>query len=275
MKKYILKRNIEIRILEILCFVISILTISPLIYAFVVSFLSPNCIYSKEINLSMLDFTLTNYQTALRRVEIFKYLSNSLIIALICCFTRTLTSFMAGYAMTFMNFKGKNIVRKLILLVSVLPQEALFIQNYSTVTKIGLTNSYIGICSIYIVSALSILICIQSLKDYPRNIRDASLLDGCNNYYFFTKILIPTNRNTLFAVIFTNFVTIWNVYLWPIVITNTDEMRTSQIAITMIKGRDSPDFGPVMAATILSIIPIVIVFIIFKSIYKESRIDFY
>ena len=89
-------------------------------------------------------------------------------------------------------------------------------------------------------------------------------MDGCGNFRFFVEILIPTTTPALTTVFISSFVGTWNTYLWPLIVTNVNEMRTAQVAITMLNSEASSDYGVVMAASTVILMPSILVFILFQ-----------
>ena len=260
-------------LIQSICVTLACIVIFPVVYCVFASFMGKSDLFSKNLIFVPSKPVLDNYETLFYRVNIKRYLFNSFVVSVLCSFSRVFFSSMAAYSLVFFNFIGKRIVFFGIVASIFIPQDLLFVQNYITISRLGLLNTYLGICSVYLVSAINIFMLRQAFVSYPLEIKDASFLDGCNNVSFFTKILIPTNFPVLTAVFFASFVSLWNIYLWPMVITNKDEMRTVQVAITILKGRDSPDFGPVMAAAFLSLIPSIILYILSFHFTRKSEID--
>ena len=176
---------------------------------------------------------------------------------------------MAAFALAFFQFKGKRFAFLFIIASVLIPQEVIFVQNYVTISNMGLLNTHVGICSVYLINAMMIFVLRQNFLSFPDHLRDAALLDGCGNLKFFFRILLPSSIPLLITTYLTSFVTLWNIYLWPMVITNDDKLRTMQVAITLMKGRDSPDFGPVMAAATISLLPALFLFLFSHSLARK------
>lgn len=269
-----IKKSSKSLALQFFCVFGGIISVAPILYAAIVSLMSPSDIYTTELVFIPSELYSGNYEKVFQRINILVYIRNSFIVSSICSVSRVVFGSMAAYAFEFYEFKGKKFALGIIISSTLIPQEIIFTQNYITVSSFGLVNSYAGICTVYLINAMSILIIYQAFSSFSKSIRDAALLDGCGSVNFFLKILIPTNLTTLIAVFFTSFVSLWNIYLWPLVITNSNEMRTMQVAITMLKGRDSPDFGPVMAATTISLLPAITLFIIARRISNNRHLDY-
>ena len=268
-----MKKNIKSAILQTGNILLSLIIIGPIIYAISVSFMESRDILSREIHILPSKWSIENYIIAFNRANIWRYLFNSFVMAGICGVSRVIIGSMAAYSFVFFNFKMKNVLFFFCITTILVPQEVIIIQNYVTVSNLGLINTFAGLCSINLINAASIFILRQALLLYPKEIPEAAKIDGCNTLRFYITILLPTIKAFLFVVFLSSFVSLWNTYLWPLVITNNNAMRSIQVGITMIKGRDSPDFGPVMAALTVSMIPMFLLFYIFIRQLKINSIE--
>lgn len=256
---------------QFFCIVTAGLVIFPIFYAVMVSFMGTGDIFSKEIIIFPKKFVTDNYKTLFRRIDLITYLINSLIVATVSSACRVFFCAMAAYALAFFQFRRKNTVFLVILATALVPQEVVFVQNYLTISRLHLLNTYTGICSVYLVNAMTVFVLRQNFLSFPDHVRDAALLDGCSSPGFFFRILLPTSIPILLATFLSSFVSLWNIYLWPMVVTNKESMRTMQVAITIIKGRDNPEFGPVMAAATISLLPAVVLFIVSQYINRNRH----
>ncbi len=131
---------------------------------------------------------------------------------------------------------------------------------------IGSTTRTLIVCLLilsFLVSANNIFLMRQSFLSFPEGLREAANLDGCGDVRFFFSILLPVSRPILLTVFMNSFVSVWNQYVWPMLVTTKDEMRTVQVGITMLKDRESSAFGPVMAGAIIALIPTILIFALF------------
>jgi sn-glycerol 3-phosphate transport system permease protein len=164
-----------------------------------------------------------------------------------------------------MEFRGKNLLFWLVLGSMIVPAEMLMVQNYFTTAELGLINTYMGMMIIYLVSGANIFLIRQHFMNYSKAVREASLMDGCGNWRFFWKILMPMSGPVLATVFISAFVNSWTTYLWPLMVTNVNEMRTVQVIITMLNASElNSVYGQVMAAAIMILIPSVVIFALFQ-----------
>lgn len=234
----------------------------PILYALSVSFMEHRHVLANPPHLIPPTVTLENYKLAFTRTELPRYLVNSFVVAMISMVSRLIIGAMAAFAFAFFEFKGKRILFALTLATIMIPPDVLVVPNYMIVSKLGLVNTYLGICAIFLVSATNIFILRQSFLTFAVSLREAAYIDGCNNVRFFLRILLPISRPVLMTVALSSFVNLWNQYVWPLLVTNRNDMRTIQVGITMLKDRESSIFGPVMAGVIVALIPTIVIFIL-------------
>lgn len=249
--------------MQVICVACALMILFPILYAFSASFMRPEDILTTSHYLLPPHPTLANYIQAFATTEIARYMGNSFIVALICSCSRVILASMAAFAFSFYEFKGKRVLFALTLATIMIPPDVLVVQNYVTISKLNLMNTYLGICSIFLVSANNIFLMRQSFLTFSKSLQEAAYLDGCNDVRFFFKILLPVSRPVLITVFMNSFVSVWNQYVWPMLVTTKDEMRTVQVGITMLKDRESSAFGPVMAGVIIALIPTILIFALF------------
>lgn len=249
---------------QLFCVLLGLFLASPVIYALLVSFMRPGEVLTKELHLLPDTLYLGNYITAVTQTKIFRFLINSFIVAFGSSVIRMVTSSLAAFSFSFFGFKGKQTLFYLVVGSMIIPADVLVVQNYFTVAQMGLINTYTGMMAIFLVSAMNIFVIRQNFMTYSASLRDAALVDGCSNFKFFVKILVPSSSPVLTTVFISSFVGTWNTYLWPLIVTNVNEMRTAQVSITMLNVSDASSYGAVMAASIIILVPSILVFLIFQ-----------
>lgn len=251
-------------IVQSVCILTALIILFPIFYALSVSFMNDREILSRTLHFFPTKVTLDNYKTAWTATMLPRYIVNSFIVSIVCSVSRILIGSMAAYAFSFFEFKGKKLLFGLTLSTMMIPMDVLIISNYTTVSKMGLLNTYIGICILFLVNGNNVFLLKQEYSGFSTSIREAAMVDGCGNVRFFFRILLPVNKPIMTTVFISSFVGIWNQYVWPMLVTNKDEMRTVQVGITMLKNWDSTKFGPVMAGVIIALIPTILIIVFFQ-----------
>ena len=246
------------------CIAIGLILMAPIIYALLVSFMQSSEILTTEFNLIPDKLYLGNYITAVTQTKMFRFMINSFIVAFVSSIVRIITSSLAAFGFAFFEFKGKGILFFFVIASMIIPTDVLVVQNYFTVAELGLINTYMGMMIVFFVSAMNIFIMRQNFLSYSKSLKEAAMVDGCSNFRFFLQILLPSSFPILFTVFISSFVGTWNTYLWPLIVTNVNEMRTAQVAITMLNVSDASAYGVVMAASIIILIPSILIFLLFQ-----------
>jgi len=193
-----------------------------------------------------------------------RYGLNSLIVALIGTTARLLFAVLAAFAFAFYDFRFKKTLFLVILATMMLPGDTLLVTNYLTVSRLGLLNSYLGMAITSFVGATQMFMLRQSFLTFPRDLKEAGQIDGCGDLRFLATILLPISKPVLVTLSVQSFVTLWNAYLWPLLVTNSTNMRTIQVGITMITSFEDTNYHLVLAGVTLSLIPAFLLFIVLR-----------
>lgn len=250
---------------QMFCILIGLVTISPILYAVSISFMDQQEILTKGWHLLPNQMQWKNYKEALRLTPLVRYMWNSLVLSGVSSAIRVIVASLAAFSFAFFEFKGKNILFMMCMATMMIPGDVVLITNYKTVATLGLTDTYLGMMMMFFVSVMNIFMFRQYYLSFSKEIYEASRVDGCNNIRFFIKILFPLSKPTIATVFISSFVNTWNTYLWPMLVTNNDRMRTVQVGVTMLNSKDGGTvYGPIMAASTMVLFPTILVFIIFR-----------
>lgn len=268
MKTKVISRNkIKDIFFQVFCIALGLMLIFPVIYAVLISFMPQDEILTTELNILPSTFGyLENYKIVFEKTQIFRFMFNSFIMAFVSSIVRIIVASLGAYSFAFFEYKGKNLLFGLVVGSMIIPADVLVVQNYFTVSDMGLINTYLGMMITFFISGMNVFIMRQNFLTYSKSIREAALVDGCSNFKFYARILMPSNISSIMTVFISSFVGTWNTYLWPLLVTNVDEMRTAQVAVTMLNVNEGSSYGPgaVMAAATVILIPSVLVFLIFQ-----------
>jgi sn-glycerol 3-phosphate transport system permease protein len=143
-----------------------------------------------------------------------------------------------------------------------IPGEAIIISNYLTISSLRLLDSYVALIVPSLASAMGIFMIRQFYLTVPKELKEASVMDGCTNFKFLTKILMPISKPVMASLGIYVFLSTWNQYMWPLLITSKANMRTVQIGISMLQSAEAQSFGMILAGIIIIIVPSIFIFII-------------
>ena len=252
---------------QTLCLLMGILLILPVLYALFISFMAPDEILTTQLRFfpSSLRYT-ENYQIVFTQTRVFRFMYNSFVVAFVSSAVRIFTASLAAFSFAFFDFRGKNLLFAMVVGSMIIPADVLVVQNYFTTAELGLINTYAGMMVVFLVSAMNIFVMRQSFLSYAKSLRDAAMVDGCGNFMFYARILMPSNASVITTVFISSFVGTWNTYLWPLLVTNDNSMRTAQVAVTMLNVNEGSSYGPgaVMAAAVVILIPSILIFLTFQ-----------
>lgn len=241
---------------------LALIIISPIIYALLVSLMTPDQIFEYPPKLIPKVLYFQNYKDALRTAPIFRFILNSLMVSSAITLGQLITGSLAAYAFSFMDFKGKNIIFIIILSTMMIPGQTIIISNYLTISSMHMLNSYQALILPYLTSAFGIFLLRQAFLTLPKELHEASKLDGCSNFKFLVSIVLPLEKPALGSLAIYQFLNAWNMYMWPLLVTNSDKMRTVQIGIGMLQNVDSQSFGTIMAGIIMILVPSILAFVL-------------
>jgi sn-glycerol 3-phosphate transport system permease protein len=257
-------KRFQSALFQTMAVILGMILLIPIFYCVFVSFMEPEQIQTIPPTFFPHRWTLVNYDTVFKTTPIARYMLNSLILAGSTSVIRIITASLAAYAFSFFRFRGKNILFMLCLGTVMIPSDIVLVTNYQTISRAGLINTYLGMMSVFCVSAMNIFMIRQNFLTFSKSLQEAAYVDGCGNFKFFVSILLPTSMPVLTSVFISSFISTWNTYLWPMLVTNKPLMRTVQVGVTMLNFEDGNVYGPVMAASTIVLVPTVGVFLLFR-----------
>ncbi len=185
---------------------------------------------------------------------------NSLIVALSVTATTVLLSSLSGYGLAKFHFKGRNIVFMLIMATMMIPFETIMIPLYMVVMKMGLQDSYAGLILPFLTNAFGVFLMRQFLITFPDEVLDAARIDGASEPRIFTNIVLPNSGPAIATLAILTFRSQWDNLLWPLLVVQSDEMKTIPLYITKYMAETHSDEGIMMAVAVLASLPMFILF---------------
>ena len=260
-------------LVTVVAIILGIIIIFPLIYCFLSSFKTPSEFLNPKLFPSSFLY-LDNFKNALERGNLLRYTLNSFVIAFVGTAVRMVLSILAAYAFTFYDFKGKNFFFFLILGTMMIPGDVLLVTNYLTVSKMHLLNTYLGVMIVSFVSASQMFMLRQRFKTIPKDMREASSMDGYGDLWFIWKVLLPLSKPVVTTLFVQSFINLWNAYLWPLIVTaSSPEMRTVMVGITRLNSWEDENYQLVMAGVCIPLMPSLILFIVMRRNMKKGGLD--
>lgn len=255
------RRRIRTGVLIVLNVIMALFILFPLLYAVSVSLMPGEELFTMEMNLLPKHPDFGNYIRAWTQVPLLRFVLNSFIVAGCITLGQILTCSLAAFAFSFLNFKGKNLLFMLVMATMMVPGEATIISNYLTVSSLGILDTYLVLILPSLTSAMGIFLFRQFYMTFPMSLYESAKLDGCGNLRFIVSILLPLTKSAIGAMSVYTFINAWNMYMWPLLVTGSQEMRTVQIGISMLDNTDAQSVTLMMAGVVSVIIPSMVIFI--------------
>lgn len=208
-------------------------------------------------------WTFANYIEAWNSTPFGRFLLNSTVQSGVITAAQVLLSVLAAYAFSILEFPGRNALFYIILGSLMVPFELVFIPNFQVISSLGWTDTYMGLTAPFLASAFGVFMLRQFFLTVPKEFHDAATIDGASNWRYLWQVLVPLSKGSIGAFAIFAFLSAWNQYLWPLIITNSEEMRTLQIGIRffMTNLDRGAAYGPVMAGSMIAIVPALLVFL--------------
>ncbi len=204
------------------------------------------------------------FQRVFEVSAIERYLLNSAIVSIAITAGQVLTSILAGYVFSELDFKGRNLVFIAFLATLMVPAEVTIVANYDTIAWLGWLNSYQGLVVPFLATAFGTFLMRQAFMGIPRDLRDAARLDGYGHMGFLWGVAVPLARPSIAALSVFSFLLAWNQYLWPLLITDSDQYRTVQIGLRSLATTNITQLNLVFAGTVIAAIPIFVLLVLFQ-----------
>jgi multiple sugar transport system permease protein len=185
---------------------------------------------------------------------------NSLVVALSVSVTTVLLSSLTGYSLAKFSFRGRNFVFMMIMATMMIPFEAIMIPLYMVVTRMGLQNSYPGLILPFLVNAFGVFMMRQYLVTFPNEFIDAARVDGMSEFSIYRSIILPNTGPAMATLAILAFRAQWDNLLWPLLIAQTEQMKTIPLYIVKFTAEMHTDEGAMMAVALLASIPMFILF---------------
>jgi sn-glycerol 3-phosphate transport system permease protein len=248
--------------LDVLMVALGIVVLFPLLYAIGTSLKSDAEVNQYPPTLWPNLWEFGNYGAALRVAPIARFLLNSFVQSGAVTLGQLVTAALAAFAFSYIEFPGRQPLFFLFLSTLMVPAEVTLIPNYLTVRGIGWLNTYPALVAPFLATAFGTFLLRQFFLTIPRELWDAARIDGCSPRRFLVTILVPLARPALATLGIYAFLSTWNQYLWPLLVINSQEMRTVQVGLAILQNQESVSWSLVMAGIVMIVAPTVILFLI-------------
>jgi sn-glycerol 3-phosphate transport system permease protein len=259
-----------------LLLILAILLIGfPLYYGFVISTQSLDEVIKVPQSLLPSGYLLENYVKVWNRIQMGRLLINSTIVAVVVGLGKISIAILSAFAIVFFDFRGKQVAFWMIFITLMLPVPVRIISTYQVVSTLGWVDTYAGLTIPLIASATATFLFRQFYITIPDELVDAAKIDGAGPLRFLWSILLPNSGANIAALFVVMFIYGWNQYLWPLMATNSDNMRVVVVGIasTVPTGTQLPEWNLVMAAAMMALLPPVLVVIFLQRWFVHGLLE--
>lgn len=239
-----------------------ILTLFPIYWMFATSLRPSNAIFDLELIPSVITFD--NYLYVFRTIPIVNMMFNTFANSLLQTVFQVVTAILAAYAFARWEFPGSRIFFLLFVATWLVPLQVTMIPNYVLLARLGWLNSLAALVIPQLAAAFAVILLRQYMKSFPRELIDAAWIDGAGNWRILWGIIVPNLRAPLAALGILMFISTWNEYFWPLLVTNRPESTVIQVGLQMFLSGESESWGPLMAAASLASIPIFVLYLLLQ-----------
>lgn len=248
------------------CFILimALITLFPFVYMILASLMTYQEATSIPPTFIPKKLQWGNYIEAMRQAPFVRYFINTVFVSAVSTIGTIITSILAAFAFVKLEFKFKNALLMGMVALLMVPYEVVIFTNYQTIIKLGLLDTYTALILPSMASVFYIFYLKEYLSSIPISYYKASKVDGCGDLEFIRRILIPLAKPSLFTMGILSFISGWNAFLWPILVTNTKEMRLLSNGLSSFATESGTKVQLQMAASTIAIVPILIIYLIFR-----------
>ncbi len=245
----------------------ALVTLTPLLWMVSASFMSPGESNSFPPRLLPQVPTLQNYVDLFTRLNLARYLLNSSLVAVSATLISLVINSMAGYAFAKLRFAGRERVFQVLLGALVIPGQVGMLPLFLLLRAMGLVNTMAGVVVPFMAGIFGIFMIRQYALSIPDDLLDAARVDGAGEYRIFWNIVIPVIQPILVTLAVFTFLSAWNDFMWPLIVLSDDAKYTLPVALASLSGEHVQDTGLMMAGSVLTVLPVVVLFVVLQRAY--------
>lgn len=265
------RRPLTLLLLYALLLLFAVLCVGPFLWLVSTSLKSGQNILSYPPKLLPNPVSFESYVDVWQAQNMPRFLWNTSVISFWGVFANLAMAATAGYALARIRFPGRDIVFFLIVSTLVLPNTLNIVVNFITLVQLGLTDTFIGVILPNAVTVFNVFLLRQAFLSIPRELEDAGRIDGANEFILWWRVMLPLVRPALLTVTILEFVAMWNIYQWPLIVLSDANKFPLSVALSRLTvGELALNFGNIAAATVISMIPVILIFLVLQRYFIEG-----
>jgi multiple sugar transport system permease protein len=233
------------------------------------SFVQNGEIFNQGGKLFYSPLSVENYVSVFHKIPLWKYFANSLLVAVLTTTGQVIFSAFAGYAFARMNFKFRDVIFLIILITMLAPPQVNIVPLFFIMRQLHWINTYQALIVPGLFGGFGIFMMRQYFLGLPKDLEESARIDGCNIFQMFCKVVLPLAVPVISTLAIFTFVSTWNSFMWPLIVTNTESMRTLPVGLAIFKGsfREITLWGDLLACSVICALPVVGVFLLGKKYF--------
>ncbi len=225
------------------------------------------------LDLSGYSITIVNYTTLFSQAGLYRPLVNSILVALVVTVANVFFCTLCGYVLARRRFRGKNLIMLSVVMVLMIPTHVVIIPMYLLTNWLGIFDSYLALILPFLVTPLGVFLMRQYISTIPPDMEESARLEGAGEWTIVWKIVMPLCKPALAVLSVQVFLVNWNSFIYPFILTSSESMRTLPVALALLQGYQSINVQQLFAASMISALPTIVLFVIFSRRITEGIIS--
>ena len=269
------KKSASTAVLYAVLGILAVIALFPLFYIIMASFRTDEEIFRYALPFTVntlipVEWTFENYVTIFTQFQFWRPITNTCLVVLTLVPLNLLIASVAAYAFAFFDFKGKNALFAIFIVSFMVPTDSIALPLYQLISDMGLVNSLTALILPSISSGLAMFLFTQFFRGIPKSLLEAARVDGANWGHIFFQIIVPLSVPVFITAGLMIFVSEWNNYLWPLLVTRSESVRTIQVALAYFKDENETFWSYIYAASSISAIVPVLVFLPLQKYFVQG-----
>lgn len=236
----------------------------PFVWMILTSFKPTEEVLSWPPKLFPQHWTFSNYISVFHKWPFGRFIVNSLVLSTISTISIIITSTLSGFVFSKYRFIGKEVIFFLLLTTVMVPFQVFMVPLYLSMVNAGLVDSYAGIVLPWLIMSFGIFFMRQNIASIPDDLIDAARIDGCSEFRIFRKVIFPLSKSAMSALAIFAFMDAWGYFIWPLIITSSTKKFVLEVGLALFQHRFFIDYGSTTAGSTIAILPVIVVFMIFR-----------
>lgn len=262
------RRGTGLRLLVLV--VATLVTVAPLYWMLRVSVATVPEIGTPPVPLWPQVWDLGNYVEPWRDWPFGRWLANSVVIATVSVVLTLAVNLAAGYAFAKLRFPGRDVLFLVVLSTLMIPVQVIMIPQFQVVVDLGLVDNPLGVVLPRLAEAFGLFVARQFFLSIPDELIDAAKVDGASHLRAFLSIALPLSRPLIAVLVIFTFMFRWNEFVWPLIVLTDNDSYTLPVGLQFLVQQYSVDYGPLLAMTLVSTLPVLAVFVVFQRYFVEG-----